>query len=44
VQHRLIREALLELDFRTPQIEITTLADIRQERVSARRAVSRQRS
>ena len=28
VQHRLIREALLELDFRTPQIEITTLADI----------------
>jgi D-glycero-alpha-D-manno-heptose-7-phosphate kinase len=28
VQHRLIREALLELGFRTPQIEITTLADI----------------
>jgi D-glycero-alpha-D-manno-heptose-7-phosphate kinase len=28
VKHRLIREALLELDFRTPQIEITTLADI----------------
>jgi D-glycero-alpha-D-manno-heptose-7-phosphate kinase len=28
VQHRLIREALRELDFRTPQIEITTLADI----------------
>ncbi len=28
VQHRLIREALLELNFRTPQIEITTLADI----------------
>jgi len=28
VQHRLIREALKQLDFRTPQIEITTLADI----------------
>jgi D-glycero-alpha-D-manno-heptose-7-phosphate kinase len=28
VQHRLIREALREMDFRTPQIEITTLADI----------------
>jgi D-glycero-alpha-D-manno-heptose-7-phosphate kinase len=28
VQHRLIREALLELDFKTPQVEITTLADI----------------
>src|SRR6187397_1165869 len=28
VHHPLIREALLELDFRTPQIEITTLADI----------------
>jgi D-glycero-alpha-D-manno-heptose-7-phosphate kinase len=28
VQHRLIREALKALDFRTPQIEITTLADI----------------
>jgi len=28
VQHRLIREALKELDFKTPQIEITTLADI----------------
>ncbi len=28
VQHRLIREALRELGFRTPQIEITTLADI----------------
>jgi D-glycero-alpha-D-manno-heptose-7-phosphate kinase len=28
VEHRLIREALKELDFRTPQIEITTLADI----------------
>jgi D-glycero-alpha-D-manno-heptose-7-phosphate kinase len=28
VQHRLIREALREADFRTPQIEITTLADI----------------
>lgn len=28
VQHRIIREALRELDFRTPQVEITTLADI----------------
>lgn len=28
VKHRIIREALLQLDFRTPQIEITTLADI----------------
>lgn len=28
VGHRIIREALHELDFRTPQIEITTLADI----------------
>jgi D-glycero-alpha-D-manno-heptose-7-phosphate kinase len=28
VQHRTIREALRELDFKTPQIEITTLADI----------------
>lgn len=28
VQHRIIREALKELDFRTPQVEITTLADI----------------
>jgi len=28
VQHRLIREALRELDFKTPQVEITTLADI----------------
>jgi D-glycero-alpha-D-manno-heptose-7-phosphate kinase len=28
VQHRIIREALRELDFKTPQIEITTLADI----------------
>src|SRR5690606_29817527 len=28
VQHRIIREALRQLDFRTPQIEITTLADI----------------
>lgn len=28
VQHRLIREALRALDFKTPQIEITTLADI----------------
>ena len=28
VQHRLIREALRELNFKTPQIEITTLADI----------------
>ncbi len=28
VQHRLIREALRQLDFKTPQIEITTLADI----------------
>jgi D-glycero-alpha-D-manno-heptose-7-phosphate kinase len=28
VEHRIIREALRELDFRTPQIEITTLADI----------------
>jgi len=28
VEHRLIREALKQLDFRTPQIEITTLADI----------------
>jgi D-glycero-alpha-D-manno-heptose-7-phosphate kinase len=28
VHHRIIREALRELDFRTPQIEITTLADI----------------
>jgi D-glycero-alpha-D-manno-heptose-7-phosphate kinase len=28
VQHRIIREALQALDFRTPQVEITTLADI----------------
>ncbi len=28
VQHRIIREALWMLDFKTPQIEITTLADI----------------
>jgi D-glycero-alpha-D-manno-heptose-7-phosphate kinase len=28
VQHRIIREALRELDFKTPQVEITTLADI----------------
>lgn len=28
VQHRLIREALKALDFKTPQIEITALADI----------------
>ena len=28
VHHRIIREALRELGFRTPQIEITTLADI----------------
>jgi D-glycero-alpha-D-manno-heptose-7-phosphate kinase len=28
VRHRIIREALREFDFRTPQIEITTLADI----------------
>ncbi len=28
VQHRIIREALQQLDFKTPQIEITTLADI----------------
>src|SRR6476659_1314931 len=28
VEHRLSREALKQLDFRTPQIEITTLADI----------------
>jgi D-glycero-alpha-D-manno-heptose-7-phosphate kinase len=28
VQHRIIREALQELDFKTPQVEITTLADI----------------
>jgi len=28
VQHRIIREALRMLDFKTPQIEITTLADI----------------
>jgi D-glycero-alpha-D-manno-heptose-7-phosphate kinase len=28
VQHPIIREALLTLDFKTPQIEITTLADI----------------
>jgi D-glycero-alpha-D-manno-heptose-7-phosphate kinase len=28
VQHRIIREALLMQDLRTPQIEITTLADI----------------
>lgn len=28
VQHRIIREALRQLDFRTPQVEITTLADI----------------
>jgi D-glycero-alpha-D-manno-heptose-7-phosphate kinase len=28
VQHPIIREALRELDFKTPQIEITTLADI----------------
>ena len=28
VQHPIIRETLRELDFRTPQIEITTLADI----------------
>ncbi|HTM31341.1 MAG TPA: hypothetical protein VL263_08545 [Vicinamibacterales bacterium] len=28
VHHRIIREALHELGFRTPQIEITTLADI----------------
>lgn len=28
VEHRLIREALRELDFKTPQLEITTLADI----------------
>ena len=28
VQHRIIREALRLLDFKTPQVEITTLADI----------------
>jgi len=28
VEHRIIREALRMLDFKTPQIEITTLADI----------------
>lgn len=28
VQHRIIREALRRLDFKTPQVEITTLADI----------------
>ena len=28
VQHRTIREALRQLDFKTPQVEITTLADI----------------
>jgi D-glycero-alpha-D-manno-heptose-7-phosphate kinase len=28
VKHRIIREALRQLDFKTPQIEITTLADI----------------
>jgi len=28
VQHRIIREALRMLDFKTPQVEITTLADI----------------
>ena len=28
VQHRIIREALALMNFRTPQIEITTLADI----------------
>jgi len=28
VQHRIIREALRQLDFKTPQVEITTLADI----------------
>jgi D-glycero-alpha-D-manno-heptose-7-phosphate kinase len=28
VQHRIIREALCELEFKTPQVEITTLADI----------------
>jgi D-glycero-alpha-D-manno-heptose-7-phosphate kinase len=28
VQHPIIREALRELEFRTPQVEITTLADI----------------
>lgn len=28
VQHKIIREALRQLDFRTPQVEITTLADI----------------
>jgi D-glycero-alpha-D-manno-heptose-7-phosphate kinase len=28
VQHRIIREALRELDFKTPQVEITALADI----------------
>jgi len=28
VQHRIIREALRALEFRTPQVEITTLADI----------------
>lgn len=28
VQHRIIREAIKMLDFKTPQIEITTLADI----------------
>ena len=28
VQHRILREALRMLDFKTPQVEITTLADI----------------
>src|SRR5450759_2031285 len=28
VEHRIIREALRMLDFKTPQVEITTLADI----------------
>ncbi len=28
VQHPIIREAIKQLDFRTPQVEITTLADI----------------
>ncbi len=43
VQHPIIREAIKLLGFRTPQVEITTLADIPAGTGSARRAASRPR-
>ena len=43
VQHPIIREALRSLDFKTPQVEITTLADIPAGTGSVLRAASRPR-